>query len=120
MRRWLRNAILKVIPKNPALVDMDHLTLNNLAKDMGVIVKDSDYASFDLIKDLEIARNCLNKKQSTNNIEKCCDEIVEFESCSDQIVNFCSSDDDSDSHEMLLQQSREKTNLEKIKSSVSP
>lgn len=47
--------------KTYALADIDNHVLNNLAKDMGVLVKDSNFDSFDMLKELENARNCLNK-----------------------------------------------------------
>lgn len=37
--------------------------LHDLAKDMGVLVNDTEFASFDMLKELEAARNCLHLKQ---------------------------------------------------------
>jgi hypothetical protein len=80
--------------------------LHNLAKDMGVLVEDTDFASFDMLKELETARNCLHLKQINQSKPNSC---VEFVPCEDHIINIVSSDEDSDIGEMLFQQSKEKS-----------
>lgn len=42
---------------------LENVHLNDLAKNMGVMIPDNNFATFDIIKDLENARNCLNKHQ---------------------------------------------------------
>jgi hypothetical protein len=59
--------------------------LHNLAKDMGVLVEDTDFASFDMLKELETARNCLHLKQINQSKPNSC---VEFVPCEDHIINM--------------------------------
>jgi hypothetical protein len=53
------------IPRN--LSDVDNSILNSLAKNMGVVIQNENFATFDVLKDLESARNCLYAKQQKNN-----------------------------------------------------
>jgi hypothetical protein len=47
-----------------SLSGIDNVQLNDLAKNMGVVIHDPKFATFDILKDLEAARNCLfNKHQ---------------------------------------------------------
>jgi hypothetical protein len=54
------------LPRN--LSNVDNLNLNIIAKNMGVVVQKDNFATFDLLKDLESARNCLYSKQRLLNL----------------------------------------------------
>lgn len=45
---------------------------------MGVLVHDDAFATFDLLKDLEKARNCLHVKKMNKPVNVASVEIVEF------------------------------------------
>lgn len=89
--------------------------LNDLAKNMGVLVKDNNFVSFDILKDLEIARNCLYKKQMNQPALPNCVEHAEFIPNEDQMIIAISSGEDSDLEEMLIQKSKEKSKFGKKK-----
>lgn len=61
-----------------------------------------------MLKELEIARNCLHSKQNNQSKLNTCVEIVEFVPDEKQVICIDSSEEDSDLEEMLIQQSKEK------------
>lgn len=101
--------------KSHTLADIENNVLNNLAMDMGIHVKDSNFDSFDVLKELENARNCLHLKHMDNDKLKSYVEIVKFVPSEDPIIDTVASDDDSDLEEMLIQQSKEKSKFGKKK-----
>lgn len=64
--------------KHQNISELDNIMLDCLAKDMGVVVQDNGFATFDLIKDLETARNCLYDKHQNMNVNDKIIEEVEF------------------------------------------
>lgn len=92
--------------KTHSIVDMDNDVLGKLAKNMCVLVHDNAYATFDLLKDLESARNCLNDKHaklSKNNLGV---EIVEFDpSIEIVLIEDEKSDEDPDLEMLIIQKS---------------
>lgn len=104
-----------------ALADVENIVLHSLAKDMGVLVVDNDFASFDMLKELERARNCLHSKQLNKIVPSNCLEIVEFVPNDNHSNDIICSNVDSDVEEMLIQQSLEKNKFgRKKKFSFSP
>jgi hypothetical protein len=87
--------------------------LNGLAKNMGVLVSDTQFATFDMLKELEIARNCLHSKQNNKFKLNTCVEIAEFVPDEKQVICIDSSEEDFDLEEMLIQQSKEKSKFGK-------
>ena len=66
------------IKPSQSLSDIDNAELNNLAKCMGVLVHENNFATFDMLKDLESARNCLYAKHQKQTVSEKPSEIVEF------------------------------------------
>ena len=93
--------------------------LGNLAKDMGVLVQNNDFATFDMLKDLENARNCLYAKHTNKNVLNSCVEIEEFVPEEEKLVLEDDHDSESDFGEMVILQSKEKSKLGK-RNSNSP
>jgi cyclophilin family peptidyl-prolyl cis-trans isomerase len=86
------------------LSDIDNLTLNDLAKNMGVIVQKEIFVTFDMIKDLEAARNCLYSKQHKQMSPDMPLEIVELNLEAVETLERAVSENDSDVNEILVQQ----------------
>jgi len=82
--------------------------LSKLAKNMGVVTQSENFATFDIINDLEVARNCLFVKQQKKVNESIPLEIVEFISENDNSGMFEITDVNSDVEEMLIVQSNKK------------
>jgi len=63
MRLLPRKGLLKVtLAKTHNISDIDNIMLDSMAKNMGILVNDNKFATFDLLKDLESAHNCLKNK----------------------------------------------------------
>ena len=83
-------------------------------------VNNSDFATFDLLKDLDIARNCLlikhvNKPNIITEVE-----TVEFNPAEENIPVIVEiTDDDSDLEMLVIQKSKGKTKTCKKKYKVS-
>jgi hypothetical protein len=104
-----------IIKRPGTIAEIDNQVLHVLAKDMGVLVKDSNFDSFDMLKELENARNCLHMKNLKKIVSINCAKIVKFVPSEDQIINIVSSNEESDLKEMLNQQSKEKSKFGKKK-----
>lgn len=102
------------------LSDVDNLELDSMAKNMGVVVQKDHFATFDLIKDLELARNCLYSWQKKLNIMHTLAEIVEFDPDNDNSIEVVVTDDESEIEEMPFQKSLKKnqSNTRKLKFSL--
>lgn len=59
-----------------SLSRIENAQLNDLAKNMCVVIHDANFATFDIIKDLEAARNFLYNKHKKPVVETSCDSVV--------------------------------------------
>lgn len=65
-------------PSKPTvLADVSNDHLIDLAKNMGIIVNDENFATFDMIKEIETARHCLYDKQLKANATNVCESNSE-------------------------------------------
>lgn len=103
------------MPRN--LSNVDNSVLNNLAKNMGVLVQKESFATFGMIKDLESSRNCLYSKQQQQTNNSVPVEIEEFNLENDSSVEIVVMEDNSDVDEMLFQQTHKKTHQSRRNSS---
>jgi hypothetical protein len=97
------------------LSNVDNSVLNNLAKSMGVVTSNEIFATYDIIKDLEVARNCLYSKQQKPVNESTSTKIVEFILENDNSFDFEITEDNSDVEGMMVQQSNKKKAVGKKK-----
>jgi len=106
--------------KSYSISDISNDVLGNLAKDMGVLVQNNDFATFDMLKDLENTRNCLYAKHTNKNVLNSCVEIEEFVPEEEKLVLEDDHDSESDLGEMVILQSKEKSKVGKKKFKFSP
>jgi hypothetical protein len=103
------------IDTSHSLSDIDNVHLNDLAKNMGVVIHDDNFSTFDILKDLEAARNCLfNKHQKKSIDDSACDSVV-FDPEKAIILIDDSEGDDMEFENLLLQKSKMKNKSNKKK-----
>lgn len=101
------------MPRN--LSDVDNSVLNKLAKEMGVVTRNNSFATFDVLKDLESARNCLYSKHQMQTSGPDPVEIVEFNPENDNFVENAITEENSDVEEMMILQSNKNNSSVKKK-----
>jgi len=101
--------------KSHTLASIDNNMLNDLAKNMGVLINDTEFSTFDMLKELETIRNCLHLKLTNQSKLNSCVEIVEFVPDENQAKSIDSCEEESEVEEMLSQQSKEKCKFGKKK-----
>jgi len=102
------------------LSDIDNAELNNLAKCMGVLVHENNFATFDMLKDLESARNCLYAKHQKQTVSEKPSEIVECAVDKDILTIEEIDEEESKLEEFVIQKSLIKDRSVKKKFTFSP
>lgn len=75
---------------------------------MRAVIQNENFATFNVLKDLESARNCLYAKQQKQCKDHIPVQIVEFNPVIDSSTEIVIIDDNSDVEEMLILQSNKK------------
>ena len=100
--------------------DIDNAELNNLAKCMGVLVHENNFATFDMLKDLESARNCLYAKHQKQTVSEKPSEIVECAVDKEVLTIEEIDEEESKLEEFVIQKSLIKDRPVKKKFTLSP
>lgn len=94
-------------------------TLKQLSSDMGILVDKVNFATFDMLKELEIARNNLHSKHQEAIAHDTVEEVVQEDDVNLRLIEWL-QDDVSDTESDILAQSKNKGKLSKRKLKISP
>jgi len=94
--------------KPTAIAAVNNDQLKCLAKDMSVMVHDDNFATFNLIKEIEAARQCLYDKQVKRNPSTICDTSTELVENDENACIKWYDDDSIESEDFMVKYSKEK------------